>query len=293
MIAAASRLALVTGTAGLGFAIARGLADAGVEVILAGRNPSAGNIAVADLRRTNPKAVVTFAEIDLGDLNSVRRATDRLAVERDRLDILVNSAGLVVMARGTTASGAELMFGTNHLGHFALTGQLLPLLSRSADARVVSIVGAAYRSAAIAFDDLNSERGFNAMKAGGQSMLAKALFAQELQRRSDANDWGLKSLAADPGLARTGLLRNAPAPMKLIVSAMTALMGQSAADGARPALFAALDAAEPGALYAPASKSGLRGPAARRELAPSATDRAAAARLWEVSQGLTGSPFPG
>ncbi len=284
------KLALVTGTGGLGLAIAKGLVAGGVEVILAGRNPDAGETAVAEMRAASPGAVVSFAQIDLADIPAVAEAARRIGTERDRLDILVNSAGLVSMQRTTTPSGAETMFGVNHLGHFALTGHLLPLLRNSADARVVSIVGTAYRGATMNFDDLNSEQSFNAMKAGGQSMLAKVLFVTELQRRSDAHGWNLKSVAADPGFARTGLIRNAPGPMKLFVGIMGSLLGQSAADGAGPALVGAIGDAAPGGYYAPSS--GLRGPAIRKDIAPVGLDPVAGQRLWEASQEMTGFPFP-
>ena len=289
------KLAIVTGTGGLGLEIAKGLAAAGADVIVAGRNIDKGNAAVAAIRQGSPSASVSFEALDLGDLASVRAFAQRMVAAGRPVDILVNSAGLIAMKRQTTASGFEAMFGVNFLGHFALTGLLLPLLRRSPAPRVVNVVGAAYKSASIDFEDINSEKRFAGMKAGGQSMLAKAQFTRELQRRSDANGWGLSVAAADPGLARTELMNNAGMPglMRLLVGAMGSLMGQSAAEGAETALVAATAARiAPGGYYAPGNKSGLKGTPALKDMAPSANDAKTAARLWDVAQDLTGSPFP-
>lgn len=286
--------AVVTGTTGLGLATAAGLAGQGWDITLAGRNAAAGHEAMARLRQASSRDL-SFELLDLADLASVEDFANRLALVGRPIDCLVNSAGLIASARRETRTGLEEMFATNFLGHFALTGRLLPLLRMSADPRVVTVVGAAYKSAAINFDDLQGRTSFSAMKAGGQSMLAKVLFASELQRRSDANGWSIVSALADPGLARTELMSRpgTPATMKLVMSVLLALAGQSAEEGAQSAVMAATTASPvKGGYYAPSKSGGMKGPPKLTDLAESGKDTAAARRLWDVAQELAGRPFP-
>lgn len=288
----AGRTAVVTGTGGLGLETATALAAAGAEVILAGRNPAKGAEAVRRIEDAGAGATARFEPLDLASLRSVAAFAERLQAGVGRVDVLVNNAGIMSPpARQTTADGFELQFGVNYLGHFALTGRLLPLLRRSAAPRVVSVTSLAHRYATLDFDDLQSQRRYQPGRAYCQSKLAQALFAVELQRRSDQAGWGLASLAAHPGYAGTDLFQNGQGAKSLsnLLSRhlVVPLIGQSAAGGARPILLAATspDAAG-GALYGPTGFMSMKGPPGLNEFAAAATDPQAAARLWALSEEL-------
>jgi len=290
------RLAVVTGTGGLGFEDALALARAGAKVIIAGRNAQKGADAVAQIRQAVPAAKVTFEQLDLASLKSVAAFAQRLQQQHERLDLLINNAGVMVPpTREQTADGLELQFSTNYLGHFALTAGLMPLLRKGTDPRVVSLSSIAARQGRINLDDLQSQRGYVPMQAYGQSKLACLMFAFELQRRSAAGKWGITSLAAHPGIARTDLLNNAPgrsSPMALARS-MLWFMFQPAAQGALPTLFAATaPTASPGAYYGPGGLGETRGFPALSKTPPQALDVAVAARLWQESEQLAGISFP-
>ncbi|MCW4461256.1 SDR family oxidoreductase [Sphingomonas sp. BT-65] len=286
------RTAVITGTGGLGFEDAVELARAGAEVILAGRNPDKGAAAVARIRALVPSAIIRFEMLDLASLDSVAAFAARLSERHGSLDLLVNNAGVMVPPRREeTADGLELQFGTNHLGHFALTGLLLPLLRHGRQPRVVTLSSVAARDGAIAFDDLNAERRYRPMPAYSQSKLACLMFALELHRRSEASGWGVASMAAHPGIARTDLLHNAPgrwSAMGLTRSLLWFLF-QPAAQGALPTLFAATAPdARSGGYYGPHALSEARGYPAPARIPPQALDVGAATRLWEVSEELSG-----
>jgi NAD(P)-dependent dehydrogenase (short-subunit alcohol dehydrogenase family) len=289
------RSALVTGAGGLGFENALALVRAGGEVILAGRNPERGAAAVARIRSEVPAAAIRFEHLDLASLKSVAALGQRLRDQRNSLDLLINNAGVMVPPkREETSDGFELQLGTNHLGHFALTGQLMPLLRKGRNARVVSLSSIVARNGAIDFDDLNAERSYRPMQAYSQSKLACLMFAFELQRRSEAAEWGVTSIAAHPGIARTDLLHNAPGRRSAMGMMRTFLwfLFQPASQGALPTLFAATSPqAEPGAYYGPDRMSEARGHPVLSKVPPLALDRAAAARLWQVSEDLTATCF--
>jgi len=195
--------------------------------------------------------------------------------------------------RQTTADGFEMQFGTNYLGHFALTARLMPLLRRSSGPRVVSVSSLAHRTGSIDFGDLQATRLYSPWKAYGQSKLACLMFALELQRRSDAAGWNLISDAAHPGFSRTNLFASGPGGLLSVATDFAApFFGHSAADGARPILFAATSPqAKPGAYYGPGGFGELRGAPAPALIMPRARDAATAARLWDVSEKLTGTSF--
>jgi NAD(P)-dependent dehydrogenase (short-subunit alcohol dehydrogenase family) len=289
------RSAIVTGTGGLGFETALALAKAGGEVIIAGRNPEKGAEAVSRIRSVAPSATVRFEQLDLASLASIADFGERLRGQTDRLDLLVNNAGVMVPPRRReTSDGFELQFGTNYLGHFALTGQLLPLLRQGRDARVVTLSSIAARNGAIDFDDLNATRNYQPMPVYSQSKLACLMFAFELQRRSEAAGWGIASIAAHPGISRTDLLHNAPGRRSLTGMARSLLwfLFQPAAQGALPTLFAATSSkAEPGGYYGPDWLSETRGYPVSARTPPQALDHAAVERLWQVSEALTGTRF--
>jgi NAD(P)-dependent dehydrogenase (short-subunit alcohol dehydrogenase family) len=290
------RSAVVTGTGGLGFETALALARAEAEVILAGRNADRGAASVARIRAQVPEANIGFAELDLASLASVAAFAKRMAAEHGSLDLLVNNAGVMTPPRRhTTADGFELQFGTNYLGHFALTGRLLPLLRAARAPRIVEVSSIAHRRASMDFQDLQAEKRYRPWAAYGQSKLAMLIFALELQRRSDAGGWGLMSLAAHPGIAHTDLFNNGPGlgeVRKQMFGLVLPLISQSAAQGALPLLFAATaPQAAAGGYYGPDGFREMKGGPVRARIMPQATDKAAAARLWQMSEALTGVTF--
>jgi NAD(P)-dependent dehydrogenase (short-subunit alcohol dehydrogenase family) len=288
------RSAVVTGaTGGLGYETALALAKAGTEVILTGRNDRKGQSAIEKISREVSAARLSFEPIDLASLASIADFSLRMH-SRPSLDLLINNAGVMALPRRqTTADGFEMQFGTNYLGHFVLTARLMPLLRRVSGSRVVNVSSLAHRTAFIDFDDLQGARLYSPWKAYGQSKLAMLMFALELQRRSDATGWNLTSNAAHPGFARTSLFASGPGGLLSLASDFAApLFGHSAADGARPILFAATSPqAKPGAYYGPGGFGELRGAPAPALIMPRARDAATAARLWDVSEKLTGTSF--
>ena len=284
------RRCLITGgTGGLGYETARALAGAGAEVILAGRSPDKGRLALDGLRRQLPAARLHFALLDLADLMSVAAAARSLQDEARPLDLLVNNAGVMAPpVRRVTAQNFELQYGTNHLGHVALTAALLPLLRLSDAPRVVTVSSIAHRRGRLDFDDLQAERRYRPSRAYAQSKLANLLFAFDLQRHSDAGRWGVTSLAAHPGVATTELFRNGPGThgvlSTFVARVLVPTFGQSAARGALPILFAATArAAAPGGYYGPDGWYELKGEVAPAYATPTARDAGLARRLWELS----------
>jgi NAD(P)-dependent dehydrogenase (short-subunit alcohol dehydrogenase family) len=286
------RLAIVTGTGGIGYETALALARAGAGVILAGRSPAKGAAAIDRLRGAVPGARVRFEALDLASLASIAAFGDRIRGSHDRLDLLINNAGVMTPpTRQSTEDGFELQFGTNHLGHFALTAHLLPLLRAGKGARVVALGSVAARGGRMDFDDLQAERSYRPMPVYSQSKLACLLFAFELQRRSTAGNWGIASIAAHPGVSRTDLLPNSAGRWDIgrLVRVNLPFLFQPAAQGALPVLFAATSgAALPGGYYGPDRLGETRGHPAPARVPPQAEDPAAARRLWEESARLTG-----
>ena len=289
------RSAVVTGTGGLGFEVALALARAGADVPIAGRDPHKGAEAVARIRSGASEARIRFERLDLASLASVARFAGRLRGEREHLDLLVNNAGVMVPpVRTETSDGFELQFGTNHLGHFALTGQLLPLLRASDGARVVSVSSIAARSGATDFDDWNARARYTPMPVYSRSKIACLMFALELERRSAAAGWGVAGIAAHPGVSRTELLHNGPGrgSFHSRVRSLLPFLFQPAAQGALPILFAATAPdAHGGGYYGPDRLGETRGHPAKARVPVQALDNAAATRLWELSEHLTGVRF--
>jgi len=289
------KIALVTGSAGLGFETARELARAGAQVIVASRNPETGVEAIARIKAEIPTAVIRFEAVDLGSLASVSALAARLRGQTDVVDLLVNNAGVMAPPRRMeTADGFELQFGTNHLAHFALTGLLLPLLVNAGQARVVTLSSIAARGGKIDFADLQ-RNDYRPMSAYAQSKLACLMFGLELQRRSLATGWGVTSIPAHPGISRTGLLYNTPGGAGGARRAMRAMLWflfQPVPQGALPGLFAATaPQAEGGVYYGPDGRAELSGVPAPARIPAPALDAAACRRLWEVSETLTGVHF--
>jgi NAD(P)-dependent dehydrogenase (short-subunit alcohol dehydrogenase family) len=244
-----------------------------------------------------PRADVSFERLDLASLASVADFATRVARHHGAVDLLINNAGVMAPPlRRVTADGFELQLGTNHLGHFALTAGLLPLLRRAPQPRVVNVSSLAHRHATIDFADLQAERRYNAWTRYGQSKLANLLFTFELQRRSDAGRWGIMSNAAHPGVARTELIPNGPGTTSLLARLTTMLfpiLSQSAADGALPSLFAATSPdATGGGYYGPDGFYEMKGQVRAAHIARKARNVALAGALWDVSERLTHARWP-
>ena len=300
----AGRVALVTGAnSGLGLESARALLARGATVVLACRTLAkaqaareallAGGNGGAGQAAANGSGGLDLLLLDLADLDSVVLAAEQVAERHGRLDLLLNNAGVMAPPLQRTRQGFELQFGTNHLGHFALTVLLLPLLQGRSDARVVQVTSGAQYFGRLDFEDLQGERRYDRWAAYGQSKLANVVFAQELQRRCP----GLLSAAAHPGLARTNLqpasVAASGARIEGVVYRLLDPLFQSAAMGALPQLFAATDsAAEPGGHYGPSQFGGLRGWPRPVRMAPAALDPAVGARLWQVSEQLCREASP-
>ena len=285
------RTAVVTGAnSGLGLVTARELARAGASVVMACRNLDKGHAAVEAIRGAVPEPQVQLDELDLASLASVRSFADRFAATHDGLDLLINNAGVMAPPRRLTADGFELQFGTNHLGHFALTGLLLPKLEGREDARVVTLSSTAHRTGRIAFDNLNGDHHYFRWRAYGQSKLANLLFAFELDRRLRASGSTVKSLAAHPGYAATNL-QSAAAPLvdRLVMKVANAVVAQSDEMGALPTLYAATEPGLVGGTYVgPDGIGEQRGHPKIVQPNRAARDEQTARRLWEVSADLTG-----
>ena len=283
------RTALITGAnSGLGLETARTLAQRGARVVLACRTLERAEQARQALLRDSLGELISL-QLDLADLVSVRRGAAQLADQLGAIDMLINNAGVMAPPRQLSAQGFELQFAVNHLGHFALTQQLLPVLRPGA--RVVHVSSGASYFGRIAFDDLQGEQRYDAWAAYAQSKLANVMTALELQRRLDAKGAEVRSLAAHPGLARTNLQPTSVAARGSRVEALAyRLMDplfQSAAMGALPQLLAATaPAAKPGGFYGPGGLGNLKGYPKACRIAPAALDAAACTRLWDVSEEL-------
>jgi NAD(P)-dependent dehydrogenase (short-subunit alcohol dehydrogenase family) len=296
------RLAVVTGAnSGIGLEAARRLAAAGAAVVLAVRNAGKGAAAVEDIRGSHPDADVTVEALDLSSLASVRAFAAVMAERGRSVDLLVNNAGIMaVPKREVTEDGFELQLGTNYLGHFALTGLLLPLLRRADAPRVVTLSSSAARFGRINLDDLQSEKHYGAWRAYGQSKLADLIFAFELERRSVANGWNVVSNAAHPGSTHTNLQSTGPnlgtgKQGNGIIGVFMRFPGvsQDAAAGALPTLYAATspDAVGSG-YYGPNGFQELNGLPAPAHVPKRALDAATAVELWLRGERLTGVTFP-
>ncbi|WP_216900860.1 oxidoreductase [Synechococcus sp. CCY 9618] len=293
------RIALVTGAnSGLGLETSRALAARGATVLLACRSRAKAEKAREELLTAAASTgALDVLPLDLADLASVAAAAKAVTERYGRLDLLINNAGVMAPPRMLTRNGFELQFGTNHLGHFALTLALLPLLRDRPGARVVTVTSGAQYFGRIAFDDLQGERRYDRWRAYGQSKLANVMFALELQRRLAAQGSGTLSLAAHPGFARTNLQ---PASIAATGSWIEPLayrlmdpLFQSAAMGALPQLFAATaPEARPGGHYGPDQWGGLRGWPTEVRIAPAALDAGQCRRLWEVSEALCAAASP-
>lgn len=286
------RTAVVTGAnSGLGLVTALELARAGARVVLTSRDAAKGEAAAAGIKREVPAAVVEVERLDLADLSSVREFAERYTGSHDGLDILVNNAGVMAPPRYLTKDGFESQIGTNHLGHFALTGLLADALLATPAPRVATVSSTAHRMGRIDLDDLQGERRYNNWRAYAQSKLANLLFAFELDRRAREAGVPLVSVAAHPGYAATNLQSAGPAGrLELLSMAIgNRVFAQSADMGALPQLYAATEPGlEGGSYVGPAGLMEQRGHPKLVKARPAAYDEDVARRLWELSEELTG-----
>jgi NAD(P)-dependent dehydrogenase (short-subunit alcohol dehydrogenase family) len=282
------QVAIVTGAnSGIGYEMARALAYKNATVILACRDESKGQAAAQQIVQEHPGAKAELLLLDLADLASVRRFAAEFTSRYDRLDKLVNNAGIMRPPFGKTPDGFELQFGTNHLGHFALTGLLLNLIIRTPQARVVTVSSGGERFSKIDLNNLNAEKGYDAGAAYGQSKLANLLFTYELQRRFESAGVDAIAAAAHPGWTATNL----PVHWRML-RILTLFIGQKPEMGALPTLYAATAPdVQGGDYYGPDGRLELRGHPTRVQSSDRSHDKAVAARLWTASEELTGVSF--
>jgi NAD(P)-dependent dehydrogenase (short-subunit alcohol dehydrogenase family) len=290
----AGRTAVITGAnTGIGFETARVLAARGASVVLAVRNLDKGKDAAARIAAAAPGADVQVQALDLSSLDSVRTAAGELRDRLDRIDLLIDNAGVMYTPRSRTVDGFDLQFGTNHLGHFAFTGLLLDRMLPVEGSRVVAVSSVGHRiRARIQFDDPHFERDYSRVRAYGQSKLANLMFVYELQRRLAATGT-TAALAAHPGGANTELARNSPAPLRVGAALLGRFLTQSAAMGALPTLRAATDpGASGGQYYGPDGFQELRGNPVVVSSSALSHDADQQRRLWALSEELTGVTYP-
>ncbi len=285
------------GNSGIGLEAARELARKGGHVVVAARDTAKAERALEDIRTSVPHASAETLRLDLADLASIRTFASALRARHARLDVLCNNAGVMALPYRKTADGFEMQLGTNHLGHFALTGLLLDLLLATPGARVVTVASGAHRLGRIGFDDLQGERRYSKWRAYGQSKLANLLFSYELARRAEKAGADLTAVAAHPGYAATHLQEAGP---RMAGSALGArifalgnrLLAQPASMGALPTLYAAAaPGVRSGDYYGPGGPGEMAGHPKKVDSSRRSHDHETAERLWRISEELTGVRF--
>ena len=291
----AGKIAVVTGgNSGLGYETVLALAGKGAQVVLACRNLDKGTQARAQVLTQVPQATIEVMALDLSSLASIRVFAEAYRARYDKLDLLINNAGVMAPPRQETADGFELQFGTNHLGHFALTGLLLDLMARTPGSRIVNVTSSAQYMGKINFADLQSEQSYSRYGAYSQSKLANVMFTFELQRRLKAAGVDAISATAHPGISATNLQKNTVSISEsglegVVYGLMMPLFAQSQAQGALPQLYAAtMPEVKGGDHFAPNGFMEMRGYPKRKPAAKAAYNEVEAKRLWQVSESLTG-----
>lgn len=284
------RIAIVTGAnTGLGFEITSAFATKGIKTIMACRNLKKAEEAKQKLLREIPNAQLVIIQIDLSSLKSVRTFAEKYLSKYDKLDLLINNAGVMMPAYEKTEEGFELQMAANYFGHFFLTGLLIDVLTNTKNSRVISLSSIAHRNAEIDFDDLQSEKNYSMFGAYGQSKLACLLYAKELDRRLKNNTKGNTiSIAAHPGASNTELSRHLPKWLSIVLSPILLLVSHSAKNGAKPIIMAALsEGVEGGDYFGPTDFKEMKGEPGIAEVKPQAENKEVADRLWRVSESLT------
>jgi len=286
------RLAVVTGAnIGLGFETAMALAAKNCHLVLACRNMEKAEAAKATIHAKYPKAKVTCMQLDLSSLKSVRAFATAFAEKYSRLDLLINNAGIMMPPYSLSEDGFESQFAANYIGHFALTGQLLPLIVKTPGARIVSLSSMAHRWGNIRFDDPNFKNGYNKREAYGQSKIACLMFAYEMNRRLQKAGYSTLSVAAHPGVAYTNLTQHMPKFVNLFAPLMGIVLN-NATDGALPTLYAALgDDIHGGDYCGPKDMQQMRGAPIKVGSNRASRDEKAAAKLWAMSEVMSGVKF--
>jgi NAD(P)-dependent dehydrogenase (short-subunit alcohol dehydrogenase family) len=288
------RIMIVTGAnTGLGYETALSLAQKGAKVIMACRNLSKANTAKASIKKEIPSADLEVMEIDLSDLGSVRNFAKSYQAKFDRLDVLINNAGVMMPPYTKTKDGFELQFGANYLGHFLLTGLLLDTILKTPDSRIVTLSSIAHRNGKINFDDLQSEQRYSASDAYGQSKLACLMFTFELQRRLEKEGHQQTiSTAAHPGIATTELSRHMPKLLYTVLKYTVApFLTHAPAEGAKPTILAAIGKAKGGEYFGPTGFKEMKGEAGKAASTDLSKDEAIGERLWKVSEELVGFKY--
>ncbi len=294
----AGKLAIVTGAnSGIGYHTALELVRAGAHVILACRNPAKADEAKNRILSAVPQAAVEISQVDMADLDSIRAFAEAFVASGRKLDMLINNAGVMGFPQRTpTAQGFEGQFGTNHLGHFALTGELMPALLKTPHSRVITVASIAHKGGRMRFEDPNWERAYDPRKAYQQSKLANLLFGLELDRRLKRANADVASIMAHPGVATTSIISNGMGSgvQAKIASMVLPLFAQSDARGAWPTLYAATSPdAKGGHYYGPDGIAEIKGLPTEVRPKPHALDPVAAARLWHISEQMTGVEYVG
>lgn len=287
------KTAIITGAnSGLGLETAKTFVRLGARVILAVRDLDKGQAAEQEIREEFPKAPIEVMKLDLSDLESVQAFAETFSSRFNSLDLLINNAGVMTPPYAKTKDGFELQFGSNHLGHFALTGLLLPLLIHTENSRVVTLSSLAHRNAAIDFDNLDGSKGYKAMKFYGQSKLANLMFATELDKRLKQHGLSTLSIACHPGISSTNLFKIGGREMPRIFKGLMNRYLQPATMGALPTVYAATASSLTGGEYiGPDGKGQRRGYPTLEKPDPAVNDEAVRQKLWEVSEKLTGVTF--
>jgi NAD(P)-dependent dehydrogenase (short-subunit alcohol dehydrogenase family) len=282
------KIVLITGAnSGLGFQATTAIADRHATVVMGCRDTAKGGDAVRKIQGTNPDAKVVLMQLNLASLKSIRSFAGEFKKRFDRLDILINNAGVMVPPYGTTEDGFELQIGTNHFGHFALTGLLLDVVLRTPRSRVVSVSSVAHRMGTINFDDINSKKKYSKWSAYGQSKLANLLFIYELERRLKSAKSDVIAVAAHPGYANTNLQKTTG-----FFSAFNPLLAQPAGMGALPVLYAATEEhVQGGEYFGPDGFLEMRGYPEKTSSNKISHDKAVAERLWKLSEEVTGVKY--
>lgn len=290
------KVIIVTGgNSGLGYWSVKAFAENGAEVILASRSKENGEKAKAEILNEVPKGNIKVAELDLTDLKSVRRFAENFQQNYSRLDVLLNNAGIMTTPYFTTKDGFEGQVGTNHLGHFALTGLLLPVIQKTPGSRVVNVSSMAHKQGKMDFSNLLFEngKGYSPMKAYGRSKLANLLFTYELQRFFEANNINSISVAAHPGVSQTNLARHLEDKLLFkILYPLFKVMTQDAEKGALPQIRASVDPhVKAGEYYGPSGFNEMKGQPVKVQSNSASHNAEDARKLWEVSEELTGVKF--
>jgi NAD(P)-dependent dehydrogenase (short-subunit alcohol dehydrogenase family) len=289
----AGNIIIITGAnSGIGLEAAKTLAGRGAHVILAVRNEEKGHSAVDHIKKVTPQASVEIMKLDLADLNSISTFAESFKKKYDSLNTLINNAGVMIPPYGKTKDGFELQFGSNHLGHFALTGLLLPVLKNTPGSRIVTLSSIAHRGAQIDFDNLDGSKGYKPMKFYGQSKLANLLFARELDNRLKEQGINAISIACHPGISNTNLFKLGRSETPGFMKSLMKMFFQPAEKGALPTIYAATeDSLKGGEYIGPDGRGNRKGNPAIETPAAEVYNKDTITELWGVSEKLTGVKF--